>query len=485
MVQSKLIALLRKIPLGQLSRFREFLCSPYFNKNEDNLLFFNYLEKTLHEGDESRLSKEWVLKNLKLSRPVDEKLLAYLMNQQLGLLEKFLSVEQFMGDEFGQQLTLMQQFNDLQLPKHYKSAAAHAEKKLGNSPLRHAAFFQKRLIFKRLLYEHSDPALRSYDESLQSAADALDAYFLVEKLRLACKMTNLENILNINYRMPFIEQALEWSATDAFLQIHTIQIYRGLLLLLRNPKDTASFAPLKNMLAQNEGLFQEEERKQLYTLLLNHCTRRINRFNDKSFLLEYLEINQLLLENGLIFERGKLPPWRYTNIVHIALRLGQMEWARNFIHQYKVKLPEAYAENALCYNLALYHYHLGEHGQAQQELLRLDFAEDVLLNIGARSLLIKIYCETGESELLFSFLEATRLFLHRNNLIDPQMKRQMQKFIQYTTKLARLEAFEKEKLNRLLEGLPTASDIMHHDWIAERILAKLDLGSGTARSNAH
>jgi hypothetical protein len=475
MLQSKLIELLRRIPPGQLSRYGEFLRSPYFNKNEDNVLFFSYLENALRTGDDSCLMKKQVLETLKTTRLPDEKTLAYLMSQQLGLLEKFLSVERFLSDGFAQQLTLMQAFHELQLPKHYKPAAAHAEKAVAKSPLRNARFFQKDLIFKSLLYEHSDPSLRAYDENLQATADALDAYFLVEKLRYACKMTNLENILNLRYRMPFVEQALAWSASEEFRQAPAVQVYRGLLLLLRNPQDTAGFAPLKNLLVENEGLFDEEERKQLYTLLLNHCTRRINRFNDKAALSEYLEINELLLENGLIFERGKLPPWRYTNIVHIALRLGYTDWTRRFIHRYKGSLPEAYAENALCYNLALYHYHLKAYDEAQRELLRLDFAEDVLLNTGARSLLIKLYYETGQNELLLSCLEATRLFLHRNQLLDSRMKSQMQKFIHYTTKLARLAPFEKDKLEKLAAALPPASEVMHRDWVAERIRERLGL----------
>ena len=473
MHQSKLIELLRKLSPGQLGRFREFICSPYFNKNEDNLLFFNYLEKHLAGSDEKKLDKAVVLAQLKISKPVDEKGLAYLMSQQLGLLEKFLAVEQFQAADFEQQQMLMQQFHELQLPKHYKAAASRAEKATTKLELRNADFFHKTLLFKRLQYEHADPSLHDFDESLQSAADALDVFFLVEKLRLACKMANLENILNISYRMPFVEQVLEWSATEAFSHTPTVQIYRGFLLLLRNPTDTAGFTPLKNLLAQNEVIFEEQERKQLYTLLLNHCTRRINRYNDRAFLHEYLDINKLLLENGLILEQGSLQPWRYTNLVHVGLKLGQPDWVRSFVHQYKGKLPEAHAENAFSYNLAQYHYHLGEHGKAQRELLRVDFSDDVLLNVGARSLLIKLYLETDQTELLFSFLEATRLFLHRNKLLDPQMKKQLQKFVEVTAKLARLESFEKEKLERLLADLPTAEGIMHRDWIAGQIARKL------------
>jgi hypothetical protein len=473
MQQSKLIELLRKIPQSRLNRFREFLCSPYFNKNDDNILLFNYLEKYLGDLDEKKLDKKTVIEKLVVSRPLDDKLLAHLMNQQLGLLEKFLAVEQFLNDDFGQQQILMQQFSDLQLPKHYRAASGHAEKTIAKSPLRNTAFFQKTLILKSLQYEHADPTLRNYDESLQAAADALDTYFVVEKLRLACKMTNLQNILNIGYRMPFIEHVLEWSATEGFSQITTIQIYRRLLLLLHHPEDTAGFAPLKIMLAQNEELFEAQERKEIYTLLLNHCTRRINRYNDQVYLSEYLEINKSLLENGLIFERGNLQPWRFTNLVHIALKLGQTDWVHNFIHQFKGKLPAPHADNVFTYNLAQYHFHLGDLDKAQKELHRVDFSEDVLLNIGSRSLLIKIYYESGQLELLHSFLEATRLFLHRNNLLSSQMKQQMQKFVEYTAKLARLEPFEKEKLDKLLQGLPPSADIMHRDWIADRIAEKL------------
>jgi hypothetical protein len=473
MHQSKLIELLRKLSPGQMGKFGEFLGSPFFNKNEDNLLFFSYLRKHLATGDEKKLAKETVLSQLKLSKPLDEKGLAYLMSQQLGLLERFLAVEQFLAEEFDQQRMLLQQFHALQLPKHYKSAAARAEKLIVKLPLRNADFFHKTLLFKSLQYEHADPSLHHFDESLQAAADALDVFFLVEKLRLACKMANLENILNLSYHIPFIERVLEWSGTEAFLQLPTVQVYRGFLLLLRNPENTESFSPLKNLLAQNEAIFEEQERKQLYTLLLNHCTRRINRFNDRAFLLEYLEINKLLLENGLILEQGSLQPWRYTNIVHVGLKLGQADWVRSFVQSYKSKLPEAHAENTFSYNLAQYHYHLGEHDKAQRELLRVDFSDDVLLNVGARSLLIKLYAETDQTELLFSFLEATRLFLHRNKLLDPQMKRQLQKFVEVTAKFARLEGFEKEKLERLMEDLPPAAGIMHRDWVSKQIAAKL------------
>ncbi|MBK9015204.1 MAG: hypothetical protein IPM82_14670 [Saprospiraceae bacterium] len=50
---------------------------------------------------------------------------------------------------------------------------------------------------------------------------------------------------------------------------------------------------------------------------------------------------------------------------------------------------------------------------------------DVLLNLSARSLLIKIYFETGQDEILYWYLEATRIFLLRNKLLDNRLNQQM------------------------------------------------------------
>ena len=110
MHQSKLIELLRKLSSRQISRLGEFLASPYFNKNKDNLLFFQYLRNYAPEFVHKNLSKEVILKKLKTTKPLDEKGLSYLMNQLQSLLKKFLSAEGLLHDDFKENLVLLKQF---------------------------------------------------------------------------------------------------------------------------------------------------------------------------------------------------------------------------------------------------------------------------------------------------------------------------------------------------------------------------------------
>ncbi len=471
MHQSKLLELLRKFSPRQLSRFGDFVQSPYFNKNQDNVLFFNYLQKYAPSFDHKNLEKKIVMQKLRTDKPADEKSLAYLMSNLTKLAEEFLSMEQFRSGETGLPLALMEQLYGHGLRKHLKSVEDSLEKTLEAGSLRNAEFYRKMMLFRRLQYEQSDPHQRDFNENLQAAADALDRYFIVEKLRYACEMQNLSNMLNLRYRQPFVEQAAAWAAAPEFESEPAVQVYRQLFLLLSCEDETAHFMVLKKLLTAHGRLFEPHELKQLYTLLLNYCTRRINRFNDENSWHEYLEINKLLLKDGLLLENGELPPWRYTNLVAVGLRTGQANWTHDFIHDFRDKLAEEYRTNLFHYNLAQFHFHQKDFDSAQRELVHVEF-NDVLLNVSARSLLIKIYFETDQTEPLLSYLEATRIFLLRNKLLDAQLKQQLKKFVEFCTKLVRAEG-DPDRLLELLEALPPPREVMHRDWLEGKVRGRL------------
>ncbi|HRI59242.1 MAG TPA: hypothetical protein PK228_05955 [Saprospiraceae bacterium] len=473
MTESKLIELLRALTPRQLSRLGDFLQSPYFNKNADCLLLFNYLQKYAPDFNHENLSRQVVLKKLAAEKPLDEKSLAHLSSRLFGLAEKFLGTEAFLSNDWQQLVTLTQQYHALNLPRHYKTIQSEIEKLSAASPFRNAEYYREQLFVKRLFYEHSDRNQRGFNERLQAAADALDVYFLTEKLRYAYEMLNYESVLNVRYTTTHLDEILRWAASPEYAEIPAVQVYRLLLLLLSAPDETQHFDTAKSLVVQSEQYFNTDELRQLYTLLLNYCIRRINRFNDARFLGEHLEINKLLLQNGLIFENNMLPPWRYTNIAAAGLKTGQTDWAKQFIHDYRERLPPEYAENVFRYNLAQYHYYLKNYDDAQRALLQVEF-NDVLLNITARSLLIKIYCETDQTELLLSYLEATRIFLHRNQYLDAHIKRQMQKFVEFTAKYAKILPDDRERYHALFEQLPAASEMMHREWLAAQLHQRLE-----------
>lgn len=471
MHESKLIGMFRRLSGRQLARLEDFLHSPFFNKNDDIKLFFNYLKKYAPDFDHQNLNREIVLKKLKTQKPPDEKRLATLMSQLSGLTEQFLNLEINKPDNFPNHLSLADYYHEAGLSKHYNAVINRAEKYLDEAPFQDASFLFERYQLERLKYRHTDPNLRAFNAQLQSAADALDAFYVVEKLRYTCEMLNYERTLNIAYEQHFAPEILAALESKKLAALPAVHLYLKLLKMLSDLENTDLFFELKTLLRTYETAFPVAELKHLYDVLLNFCTWRVNRFHDQIFEKEFFQLNAFLLEKGLLFENGVLSPWRYSNLVTVALRLGEAGWTQDFIYRFREKLPPQHADNLFQYKLGQVYYHTGKLREAQAALNRVDL-KDTFVSLSVRSLLVRIYYELGETELLLSFLEAFRVYLLRDQLTRPPVKDQFRNFIDFTRKLARIAPFETEKLAALRQNLPPADATHQFGWLMEMLNKK-------------
>ncbi len=468
MHQSKLIELLRKLSTRQLSRFGDFLQSPYFNKNTENNLFFSHLSAFAPDFDGPGLAREAVIRANPTGKRLDERALAYRMNELMQLLEQFLSVEYLREQPLEEQWALMETYHRLGLDKHYNTAQKRAERLLVKHPFQDAFFLQAQYLLAEMEYRHAPHHEHKYREELQTVADALDRAYLAEKLRFSLEMVNSAQVLDIHYHLHLGEAMLAWLQENPISDAPRVDIYLYALLMLQEPENQGHYHKLYALLQDNEALLPPEERKNLYTYLLNYCTRRINHYRDNAYYGHFLDINMLLIDKGLLLENGELPPWRYNNLITVGLVTGRMKWAHQFMENHKSMLPEAFRENIYNYNRAHYLYHQKKYEEAQVILNQLNL-QDLLLAIPAKNLLVKIYYETGQTELLLSFLEAYRIYIYRQELARPKLKDQARNFIECTRKLARLAPFEQEKLQALADNLPPATETFEREWLLRMI----------------
>ena len=471
MRQSKLLDLLRTLSGRQTARLEEYLASPFFNKNEEILAFYRFLKGFGPDYSQEGLDKKVVLEKGISGTSVDAKRLAYWMSDLLKLVEGFLIVETLLEDPHLNNRTLLEIYFKKGLTRHYKGIMEKAERQLEEYPFRNAEFYYWRFQLRQLEYLHSDQSQRTYNPHLQDAANALDDFYLVEKMRLTCAMINLVQLLNVDYDLRWTEEILRIAEGNPDFQTPAIQVYLALFRMLEHPENTDFYFKAKEQLWAHTGKFDKPELATLSVAIFNFCSRRINRYNDSFFWKEYLEVGKFLLQEDLILEGGRLSPWLYKSLVTAGLQLEEMEWTYAFILENRNRLPENYQEPLYEYNLAQYYYHLDRYDEAQRILMQVEF-KDVFLALSTRSLLVKIFYETDQEELLFSHLEAFRVFILRNKLLPENNRRQVQQFIDFTRKLARIEKHEAQKLPELDAQVPDASLILHRDWLREKIAAK-------------
>ncbi len=468
MHQSKLLELLRTFSPRQLGRLRDFLESPYFNRAADVVQFFEYLAPHAPTFGHKALAKDQLLKHFKPAKPLTEKRLAYLMNQLLVLTEEFIAVESFRNDPLKMPFALVEAYTSAGLTRHLKTALDKALSALEQFPYRNAEYFAESYRLQALRYWHSNQIQHQHNPELQRASDTLDTFFLVEKLRYGLAMALAESSLNLKYGHGLGQKLPDLNHLSEGAQNPTLQVYASGIRMVECPEETAYFYRQRDLLYQFGSRFNEQEQKLLYTSLLNYCSRRINQYNDQQFFKEYFEINKALLEQGLLFEDGALSPSRFLNLVNTGLQTDQNEWTVQFIRQYRDRLPADYAEDTYLMAMGRYHFHTGDYTQAQIVLNQVSPINPQMAVI-ARNLLARIYYETGETELLLSFLEAYRVYLLRQDLLNPTTKKQARQFVDFTRRLAKIDKPEARQLPKLLSDLPPATEIYHRDWLAEQI----------------
>jgi hypothetical protein len=393
-----------------------------------------------------------------------EKALARRMSELLKLLEKYLSVDHYLQQPLDQQLDLMTIYNQLELSKHYDEASRKARKLLRAYPYRDEQYLHYQYQLQEVHNQHTQQYKREYREHLQEVANTLDHFYLAAKLRYSSEMINARQVLDLQYDLQLGDEVIAWAQQPTTKLPLLAGAYLKTLLLLKEPTNEQYFNDLLALLRQSEALLPPAELKNLYTYLLNFCTRRINNFRDEAYYQHFLDINELLLKKGLLLEEGVLAPWRFSNLVTAGLRAGHLDWVYNFMQSYRKVLPDDFKENIYNYNMAHYLYWKGDYGKAQLILNRLDL-RDLLLAVAAKNLLAKIYYETGQTELLLSFLEAYRIYIHRQRLARQKLKNQIRNFIDFTRKLSKLLPNEKEKKASLRNSLPPAEEILEWDWL--------------------
>lgn len=471
MHNSKLIRSLRRLSKRQLSRFGDFLASPYFNKQSNNIAFFDWLRKYAPAFSQPELAIEHLLANWPFEPAMDRKKLHYLVSQLNALLEQFLAVEQLIvTPAMPYYQSLQEQAAALDIDHLQQRADQKITQLLDQQEYRDSYYYQQRYQYDLDQYLGSDPYQRSFNPRLQTAVDSLDTYYLISRLRFAWQMRHLEAVASERYEHHFESELLNWVASHPAFQVPAVQVYYLGLSMLAEPELIDNYYAFKAGLQEHSSLLPPSECKTLYTGLLNYCIRRGNEYGDTAFLREYLKVNEILLAKGLLLEDGVISPWRFVNVKMAALRIQEDDWAWTFIHEYERYLPPTYRENVFRYALAYLYFYRQDYPEAQRLLAMVHF-EDLLFNIALRTLLTRVYFEAGEIEsLLIPQLEANRLFLMRHKEeFTPKVYKQWRNFNKQCGQLAKLAPEARIDWPGLRAEIAAMELILHKDWLLARI----------------
>ena len=188
------------------------------------------------------------------------------------------------------------------------------------------------------------------------------------------------------------------------------------------------------------------------------------------------ELTRVQLEKGLLFEQNYLSEWQYKNIVTLGLRVGEQDWIKQFIEDYKAHLHPEKREHAYNFNLASLYYYNKQYDQALKLLLYLDLS-DVRYAITAKSMLLYTYYELEETEALLGLSDTFRQYLKRQKNVSKDYRSGVDSLVRYTKKLALLKskrAYEstdkwQASFDKLKQAILGDTSIVNKKWLVEKL----------------
>lgn len=468
MQNSKLIQLLRTLSEKELIALEDFLGSPYFNKDQTVINLFLQLKNYYPVFLDSRLDKAVLFQVLFPGKTYNDKQFRYLLSNLNQLIERFLSIQSIEKHPFSTKLALLKTLSEKGPTKSYQHHSRQIEKEIKAFRENSDQLFLTQFQWYEIKEHHFRlQRQRKFDTSIQFAADNLDRYYFLERLKFGCAMLDRQTILQANYDLNLSKEWIIHLEQQHFFQEPIIQFYYTVFQALLEEDDEQHFLQLKEILGQHAISISSFDLREIYLFAINYCARKI-RQGKEVYIAEALNLYRSGIESKALIEKGVLSPWTFTNIVKLSLRVNQYKWIEDFIHQYAPILPEAFRENALHYNLAELYYYTKRYNQAQEHLNQVAFS-DLNYYLGARVLLAKIYYEINAEEPLLSLIASFTIFLKRNKQLSNDLK---QTYLNFCTILFQLIRRSPSQISTLQNKIKNTSLLTDRSWL-ESIYAEI------------
>lgn len=464
--------MLKHFSTKELTRFGEYLDSPFFNKDEQLSVFYQYLRKFAPEFESRSLEKERILEKGIPGLELNEKRLGYLMSDIVDHIEDFIRYNKHMADDMEGYVHLLNQYNSWEADKFFEQTLREARTTLDSEPYRNAPhYFQAYLLQSELNAYFDRQKKRAYDASLQEAANYLDLFYLSTKLKYSCELINRQKLVASDYTVRLLKEITAHLKETAYDDHPSIAIYFQVLMTFIEGENEVHFEKLRVLLNEHTEKFPPSEARDMYAYAQNYTIRKINA-GDKKYLREYFDLSRSALEKGLLTVDGDLSPWTYKNIVVAALRVGEFEWAEQFIKQYKAKLNEKFRSNAYNYNMGALMFYKGQFGEALRLINQVEFT-DIFYVLDTRTMQIKIYYQLDEWDPMQSAIEAFKVYLRRNKTLSDNVKQLYNNFLKFVERLSKLTKRDKQKLEELKERIEETRQIADIGWLQTKVNEKL------------
>ena len=465
---NKLYQTLRCLQPADFRRLIKYLKSPYFNQSKTMVRLCEMLVNSVEQGDQG-FDRITVWKQISPEEIYDDVSFRKYCSDLLKLVEGFMVQESIANNHLRQSVNLLEFVVQRKIEPLYNSAFRQARSDMTQYRYHSLEYFRNAYEIERLYYSMMD-----FDVKLNKRANIeeisynLDHFYWIEKLKLYSSALSQKRTGNFQYDLKFNEEILSYLNNIPIEEVPELAIYYYSFLTLFEEEKDEHYFNLRKLLDNYGVRMPKHEAIELYDSALHYCIGKLNKEN-QIFLREYFDLFEDGLEKGIFITNDELATWRFNNAIAVALRLGKLDWAEQFIEKYKKYLPLETQQNTYTFNLARVYRYQRKFDKVLVLLRNLEY-EDIGYNLISKTMLLNAYYELDEHDALESFMESLRAFLNRNKNISQQRRKSYLNLLKYVRRLTRIKPGDKPAIEKLKEEIiREKANHVNHEWLLEKI----------------
>jgi len=472
MRNTKIYSILEQFDKYEQNRCRKFLQSPYFNRDQTITHIFDLLVAAINSEKKECFEKETLWQQLNAPDDFDDVRFRKYLSDLTKLVEDFLCQQVYEKSPLDRINYLMQSVYDRKIEKLFNGIIRDSKNLIQKYPYRSANFYYYQYNIESNYYRLMEYEIKRTERSnFEELSTNLDYFYIAEKLRILLGILSRQSVSSYDYVVHFRQELLQAvkSNPTQYETIPPVSLYYQICLTYLEPEEEDHYYKLRELLEKYTHLFPVSEAlNQFYASAQNYCVRKLNQGNQK-FLKEYLELYKDMIRKDILVVDDVLSPWDFRNIIVVALRLGELAWAEQFISQFKDKLPSEMRDNAVSFNLAQLYFYQKNYEKVISLLQKVEY-EDFTYNLNSKAMLLSAYYELQEIEPLHSLFDSFRTYLNRHKDIPASRRQSYSDLIKYTKKLTKLIPGDKQKLEKFRQELEnTKNPIASQPWLLEKI----------------
>lgn len=471
MFSDKLISLLQTFSKYELNRFRKFLLSPYFNDQEDLVRLFEVVNHALRNGEEpaNSLEKHGLWKSLYPGRKFDDAHLRRLSSDLNQLALRFMVEEARKQDPLSEALELQRILEKPELQKHLSGAERQIRKHLEAMPGQSTWYYLSQFRLHWNIYNRASKVVATSDfmDKLVPADQWLEYFYVVQKLKFYVAWLIFKGFRSTEQELTTIPGFWDYIRQAHFQDVPLVGIYQNAILCLTEPDEEQHFKDFMANLEKYAGNLTKEDLRECYYIAQNYCAFKVNQ-GKTDYYDVFFSLFKNIISLGILLENGQLSEGVFKNMITISLRVGEFEWAENFIQEYSEYLSPGIRENARTFNLANLYSHQKRHDKVIELLRNVEY-NDVVYSLGSKLILLRTYYELGEFLALDSLIDSFRIFLRRNKVISKSLKREYNSFLNFVKKLTTLDSSNPAAIAAFQQRVMSVSSTTPKKWLLEKI----------------